>query len=61
MEWFIVAKLKPLAYGIKVLQIICVVEDEKVSVDDLIEQITEEVADHVWFQNFFPHFFTAVK
>ncbi|VDO25357.1 unnamed protein product [Brugia timori] len=41
------AKLIPLAYGIKVLQIICVVEDEKVSVDDLIEQITEEVSDHV--------------
>uniref|UniRef100_A0A1I8E8X6 Uncharacterized protein n=1 Tax=Wuchereria bancrofti TaxID=6293 RepID=A0A1I8E8X6_WUCBA len=41
------AKLIPLAYGIKVLQIICIVEDEKVSVDDLIEQITEEVSDHV--------------
>uniref|UniRef100_A0AAF5Q6W8 Translation elongation factor EF1B beta/delta subunit guanine nucleotide exchange domain-containing protein n=1 Tax=Wuchereria bancrofti TaxID=6293 RepID=A0AAF5Q6W8_WUCBA len=41
------AKLIQLAYGIKVLQIICVVEDEKVSVDDLIEQITEEVLDHV--------------
>ncbi|EJD76729.1 hypothetical protein LOAG_16401 [Loa loa] len=41
------AKLIPLAYGIKVLQIICVVEDEKVSVDDLIEQITDEVSDHV--------------
>ncbi|VDK85238.1 unnamed protein product [Onchocerca ochengi] len=41
------AKLIPLAYGIKVLQIICVVEDEKVSVDDLIDQITEEVSDHV--------------
>ncbi|VDN83620.1 unnamed protein product [Brugia pahangi] len=35
-------KLIPLAYGIKILQIICVMEDEKVSVDDLIEQITEE-------------------
>ncbi|VDN22186.1 unnamed protein product [Gongylonema pulchrum] len=45
------AKLIPLAYGIKVLQIICVVEDEKVSVDDLIDQITEEVADHVRFHS----------
>ncbi|VDK74828.1 unnamed protein product [Litomosoides sigmodontis] len=41
------AKLIPLAYGIKVLQIICVVEDEKVSVDDLMDQITEEVSDYV--------------
>lgn len=41
------AKLIPLAYGIKVLQIICVVEDNKVSVDDLIDQITEEVSDYV--------------
>ncbi|VDN01207.1 unnamed protein product [Thelazia callipaeda] len=41
------AKLVPLAYGIKVLQIICVVEDEKVSVDNLIEQIIEEIPDHV--------------
>ncbi|VBB26409.1 unnamed protein product [Acanthocheilonema viteae] len=43
------AKLIPLAYGIKVLQIICIVEDAKVSVDDLIDQITEEVSDHVHF------------
>jgi len=40
-------KLIPLAYGIKKLQIICVVEDDKVSVDDLIEAITEGFADHV--------------
>lgn len=33
------AKLVPLAYGIFKLQISCVVEDEKVSVDDLQEQI----------------------
>lgn len=44
---FFLAKLIPLAYGIKVLQIICVVEDNKVSVDDLIDQITEEVSDYV--------------
>jgi len=33
------SKLVPLAYGIKKLQIGCVVEDEKVSIDDLQEQI----------------------
>uniref|UniRef100_A0A914WK14 Uncharacterized protein n=1 Tax=Plectus sambesii TaxID=2011161 RepID=A0A914WK14_9BILA len=40
-------KLIPLAYGIKKLQIICVIEDDKVSVDDLIESITEGFSDHV--------------
>ncbi|KAK0403427.1 hypothetical protein QR680_016909 [Steinernema hermaphroditum] len=40
-------KLIPLAYGIKKLQIICVIEDLKVSVDELIEKITEDFADHV--------------
>jgi len=34
------SKLVPLAYTIKKLQISCVVEDDKVSVDDLEEQIT---------------------
>merc|ERR1712002_471791 len=33
------SKLVPLAYGIKKLQIICVVEDEKVGSDDLSEEI----------------------
>ena len=37
----IAAKLVPVGYGIKKLQIMCVVEDEKVSVDDLSEQICE--------------------
>jgi len=41
------AKLIPLAYGIKKLQIICVIEDDKVSVDDLTEAITEGFSDHV--------------
>jgi len=41
------AKLVPLAYGIKKLQIICVVEDEKISVEDLIEEIQENFADYV--------------
>jgi len=40
-------KLIPLAYGIKKLQIICVIEDDKVSVDDLIENITDQFADFV--------------
>jgi translation elongation factor EF-1beta len=34
------SKLVPLAYTIKKLQISCVVEDDKVSVDDLEEKIT---------------------
>ncbi|TKR80943.1 hypothetical protein L596_014911 [Steinernema carpocapsae] len=40
-------KLIPLAYGIKKLQIICVIEDLKVSVDDLIEKITGDFDNHV--------------
>jgi len=35
------AKLVPLAYGIKKLQIVCVVEDDKVGTDYLEEKITE--------------------
>lgn len=42
-----VAKLVPLAYGIHKLQITCVVEDEKVSVDDLTEKICEDFEDLV--------------
>lgn len=41
-----VAKLVPLAYGIHKLQISCVVEDDKVSVDWLVEQI-QELEDYV--------------
>lgn len=36
---FPTAKLVPLAYGIKKLQIGCVVEDDKVSIDWLTEEI----------------------
>lgn len=43
---FIAAKLVPLAYGINKLQIMCVVEDDKVSVDLLQEKI-EELEDLV--------------
>lgn len=35
------SKLVPLAYGIKKLQILCVIEDDKVSVDELQEKICE--------------------
>jgi len=35
------AKLVPLAYGILKLQIMCVVEDEKVSIDELQEKIQD--------------------
>ncbi len=34
------AKLVPVCHGINKLQILCVVEDEKVSVDDLQEEIS---------------------
>jgi len=40
------SKLVPLAYGIKKLQIICVVEDEKVGSDDLSEEI-QKFEDYV--------------
>jgi elongation factor 1-beta len=36
-----VSKLVPLAYGINKLQICCVIEDDKVSVDELQEKICE--------------------
>jgi len=35
------SKLVPLAYGVQKLQIMCVVEDDKVSVDELTEKIQE--------------------
>lgn len=43
------SKLVPLAYGIKKLQIVCVVEDDKVGTDDLEEKITafEDVVQSV--------------
>jgi elongation factor 1-beta len=39
-------KLVPVGYGIKKLQVNLVVEDEKVSIDDLQEKIQED-EDHV--------------
>merc|ERR1712217_236965 len=39
-------KLVPVGYGIKKLQVMCVVEDEKVSIDELCEQI-QEFEDYV--------------
>ena len=40
------SKLLPIGYGINKLQIICVVEDEKVSIEELQEKI-EEIEDFV--------------
>jgi len=40
------SKLVPVGYGINKLQIICVVEDEKVSIDELQEKITD-IEDYV--------------
>lgn len=39
--YFISAKLVEIAFGIKKLQIMCIVEDDKVSVDALVELIQE--------------------
>lgn len=39
-------KLVPIGYGINKLQVMCVVEDEKVSVDELMEKI-EAFEDYV--------------
>ncbi|XP_075591406.1 glutamyl-tRNA(Gln) amidotransferase subunit B, mitochondrial isoform X1 [Dermatophagoides farinae] len=41
MDGLVWAKLVPLAFGIKKLQIVCVIEDEKVSVEELGEKLTE--------------------
>lgn len=43
------AKLVPLAYGIHKMQISCVIEDDKISVDWLQEQI-EAIEDYVRIQ-----------
>ena len=40
------SKLVPLAYGIHKLQISCVVEDDKVSVD-LLQDTIQEIEDYV--------------
>ena len=39
--WCVPAKLVELAYGIKKLTIICVIEDDKISVEDLREEIEQ--------------------
>lgn len=46
INFFLLAKLVPLAYGIHKLQISCVVEDEKVSIDWLQETL-QEIEDFV--------------
>lgn len=46
------AKLVPLAYGIHKLQISCVVEDDKVSIDWLteeIEKLEDFVSEHILY------------
>lgn len=43
---FISAKLVEIAFGIKKLQIMCIVEDDKVSVDALVETL-QEFEDYV--------------
>lgn len=48
IKFVILAKLVPLAYGIHKLQISCVVEDEKVSIDWLQETL-QEIEDYVSF------------
>ena len=40
------AKLVPVGYGIKKLQLLCVIEDDKVSTEELQEKI-EAFEDHV--------------
>lgn len=40
-QFVFLAKLVPVGYGIKKLQVMCVVEDDKVSIDELCEQIAE--------------------
>ena len=40
------SKLVPVGYGVNKLQVMCVVEDENVSIDELCEQI-QEFEDYV--------------
>jgi len=39
LVWKTEYKLEPVAFGVKKIVIGCVIEDEKVSTDDMIEQI----------------------
>lgn len=41
------SKLVPVGYGIKMLQITLVIEDAKISLDELQEQIAEDGEDYV--------------
>uniref|UniRef100_A0A914VF40 Translation elongation factor EF1B beta/delta subunit guanine nucleotide exchange domain-containing protein n=1 Tax=Plectus sambesii TaxID=2011161 RepID=A0A914VF40_9BILA len=47
LAWGGPGQLVPLAFGIQKLQIACIIDGDKVSVDDLIETITEQFEDHV--------------
>lgn len=44
---FFTAKLVEVGYGIKKLQIMMTIEDDKVGVEELNEQIVEDLADYV--------------
>ncbi|KAL4505205.1 hypothetical protein ABPG72_016272 [Tetrahymena utriculariae] len=41
LEWQKETKILPIAFGLKKLQVRCIIEDDKVSVDDLMEKIIE--------------------
>lgn len=54
------SKLVPLVFGIYKLQISCVVEDDKVSVDQLTETL-EEIEDYVSCQSYASNFGFPLK
>lgn len=56
--YYFLAKLVPLAYGIQKLQISCVVEDDKVSVDELQEKI-QDITDYVCYFIYIFFFFNT--
>jgi translation elongation factor EF-1beta len=47
LTWESGYKIKPLAYGMKFLEISCEIIDAKVSIDDVIEKITETWPEEV--------------
>jgi elongation factor 1-beta len=47
LVWKTEFKKEPVAYGVSKLCIGCVIEDDKISTDDLTEQITEKYEEFV--------------
>lgn len=47
LTWETVFKIKPLAFGMKFLEISCEIVDAKVSIDDVIEKITDTWPEEV--------------